>query len=316
MDDLRDRWTKDARYFEYSKVANPIGHQTPKCPLGDFNHRLHEEGASRVIPLDLSEKLKCPGPATSPNLCANFIRIKPGERVETAPQATSQLFFVIRGTGRTEVNGEVMPWTQHDLFTLPCGSASHVAEADAALYWVHDAPLLTYLGVRPDAARFKPTLYKHEDEDRELKKIQDDPKARVRSRISVLLANRHFPQTETITHVLWAMYGVLPAGTVQLPHRHQSAALDLIIDCQPGCYSLVGETLDDQGNIINPVRADWKTASAFVTPPGWWHAHHNESGVDAHLLPIQDAGLQTYMRSLDIQFFHPHHESHISLKKH
>jgi gentisate 1,2-dioxygenase len=315
MTDRRDKWTADARYFEYSKVANPIGHQTPKCPLGDFPHGLHEEGASRIIPLDLSDKLRCPGPATSPNLCANFIRIRPGEQVATSPNATSQLFFVIRGNGRTEVSGETIPWTPHDLFTLPAGPATHVAESDAALYWVHDGPLLTYLGVRADTPRFKPTMYKHEDEDRELKKVQDDPKAKSRSRVSVLLANKAFPQTETVTHVLWAMYGVLPTGAVQLPHRHQSVALDLIIDCKPGCYTLLGETLDGQGNIINPVRADWKTASAFVTPPGWWHAHFNESGEDAHLLPIQDAGLQTYMRSLDIHFFHADHKSYISMRK-
>jgi gentisate 1,2-dioxygenase len=110
------------------------------------------------------------------------------------------------------------------------------------------------------------------------------------------------------------MYGVLPAGTVQLPHRHQSAALDLIIDCQPGCYTLLGEALDSKGNIVNPHRADWETASGFVTPPGWWHTHYNESGADAHLLPIQDAGLQTWMRSLDIRFFHPDHKAHISLQ--
>ena len=114
---------------------------------------------------------------------------------------------VIRGKGRTEFDGESIPWTPHDLFTLPVGAAMHTADSDAALYWVHDQPLLTYLGVRADAPRFEPTLYKHEDEDRELKKIQSDPCAGSRSRVSVLLANKNFKQTETITHVLWAMYG-------------------------------------------------------------------------------------------------------------
>ena len=36
------------------------------------------------------------------------------------------------------------------------------------------------------------------------------------------------------------MLGVLPADRVQRPHRHQSVALDLITDCAPGCYTLVG----------------------------------------------------------------------------
>jgi gentisate 1,2-dioxygenase len=39
-----------------------------------------------------------------------------------------------------------------------------------------------------------------------------------------------------------------------------------------------------------------------VTPPGWWHSHHNESDEDAIVLPVQDAGLHTYLQTLDIQF--------------
>ncbi len=311
----REQWAADARYFEYSKVANPIGHQTPKCPLGVFDRQMHQGGTTRIIPLDLSEKLMCPGPATSPNLCANFIRINAGERITTSINATSELYFVIQGEGQTDVNGDILPWTPHDLFTLPVGSATHTANTDSVLYWVHDQPLLTYLGVRAETQRFRPTLYRHEDEERELDTVRNDPAAATRNRISVLMANSAFDMTETVTHVLWAMYGVLPAGATQLPHRHQSVALDLIIECKPGCYSLLGEELDAGGNIIDPIRADWTTASAFVTPPGWWHAHYNETDTDAYLLPIQDAGLQTYMRTLDIHFFHKDHKSFMSLKK-
>ena len=66
-----DRWTKDAQYFEYSKAANPIGSGLiSKVPLADFPRRLHEEGPTRVVPFDLSVQLGCPGPATSPALCA------------------------------------------------------------------------------------------------------------------------------------------------------------------------------------------------------------------------------------------------------
>jgi gentisate 1,2-dioxygenase len=79
-------------------------------------------------------------------------------------------------------------------------------------------------------------------------------------------------------------------------------------------FDSVGQELDKDGNIINPKRAEWNAGSAFVAPPGYWHAHHNESGAPAHLIPIQDAGLHTYLRSLDIRFFHPNHQSFISLK--
>ena len=68
----------------------------------------------------------------------------------------------------------------------------------------------------------------------------------------MLLANVQQEQTLTITHVLWAMFGLLPEGQIQRPHRHQSVALDLILDCQPCCYTLLGDRLDTWGEILNP----------------------------------------------------------------
>jgi hypothetical protein len=40
----------------------------------------------------------------------------------------------------------------------------------------------------------------------------------------------------------------------------------------------------------------------FITPPGWWHSHHNETDSAAWVLPMQDAGLYTHQRTLDIRF--------------
>jgi len=311
-----DGWTNDGLYYEYSKAANPIGAGLiPKVPLADFPRSLHESGPTRVIPFDLSEKLKCPGPATSPALCANFLRINSGDRLGTAPNATSELYYVIRGRGRSKVHGEQIPWEQGDFLTLPAQSmAEHFAETDTAFYWIHDEPLLRYLGVQATSPRFRPTRYPRDRAMMELERVASDPDAAKKSRVSVLLANKAFPQTRTITHVIWAMFGVLPRDAVQLPHHHESVALDLIIDCKPGCYTMIGEELDDQGNIKNGTRADWEPGSAFVTPPGLWHSHHNESGAPAHLMPIQDAGLHTYLRTLDIHFVHKNPEVYISQK--
>jgi gentisate 1,2-dioxygenase len=311
------RWTEDAEFYEYSKAANPIGAGLiSEVPLADFPAKFHENGPSGIIPFDLSEKLGCPGPATSPALCANFVRILASEEVETRPNATSELYYVIRGRGRSAIHGESLAWEQGDFFALPSGStAVHHADEESAFYWVHDEPLLRYLGARADTPRFRPTLYPKQRAVIELEKVEKDPKARQRSRVSVLMANKNFPQTRTMTHVIWTMFGVLPKGSVQLPHHHESVALDFIIDCKPGCYTMIGHEIDDDGHIKNPRRADWKPGSAFVTPPGLWHSHHNESGEDAHLMPIQDAGLHTHLRTLDIHFYHAKHEAFISLKK-
>ena len=302
-----DELTRDGLFFEYNQAADPIGSGAiPPVPYAEFPAGLHEQGPTGVIPLDLSRQLGCPGPATSPSLCANFLHIRPGESLRVRPNASSQLYFVMRGRGRTQFDGREFPWGPGDFVTLPAGDAAvHEAEVDAALYWVHDEPLVRYLGARAESPTFRPTLYRAEAARAELAKAEADPEAQRRSRISVLLANRACDQTLTVTPTLWAMLGVLPVGDIQVPHRHQSVALDLIIDCKPGCSTLVGKELDDHGRILDPKRVDWKPASAFVTPPGHWHAHYNESGAPAYLLPIQDAGLQTYLRALDIRFGAP-----------
>ena len=218
-----ERWTRDGEYYEYSKAANPIGAGLiPQVPLADFPARLHEEGPTGIIPFDLSEELRCPGPATSPALCANFVRIKPGEEVRTNPNATSELYFVIRGDGWSQIDGDSLTWKKGDIFTLPArGETTHHADSDSAFYWVHDEPLLRYLGVEATTPRFQPTLYPQERADAELKLVEKDPEAARRSRVSVLLANKAFPQTRTVTHVIWSMFGVLPKDSVQYPHRHE-----------------------------------------------------------------------------------------------
>jgi gentisate 1,2-dioxygenase len=300
-----DPWTADAVYFEYTRAANPIAAGTvSQVPPERFGSEIYASGPSRVVPLDVSHHLRVPSPATSPALCANFVRVCVGDRLHTEVNASSQMFYVVSGKGSTEFNGTRMAWEKGDFLTFPAGSGGHDhrASEDSTLYWVHDEPLMRYLGATATERRFPPTHYDHRDVDRALGEVATDPDASSRSRISVLLANRALEQTLTITHVQWAMYGVLPRDSMQPPHRHQSVALDLILDCRPGCYTLLGD-LDESGQrLINVERIDWEPGAAFITPPGRWHSHHNDSGSDAHLIPIQDAGLHTYLRTLDIRF--------------
>lgn len=295
---------QDAEYFEYSKAANPISAGLiSRIPYQNFPSSLYDSGPSRVVPLDLSDALGCEGPATGPGLLANFIRLNAGDSLTLAPTATSQVLYVIAGRGHLEQGKQQFEWEKGCFIALPGLDAVQLsASEDARFYYVHDQPLLRYLGVAPTHQQFSATLYPAQKANAKLREAADDPRAQDRSRISILLGNRHFPQTRTVTHVLWAMYGILPAGSVQKPHRHQSIALDFIIDCPTGCYTLVGSEIDDNGQIRNPTRVDWEPGLAFITPPGYWHAHFNESDSEAFLIPIQDAGLQTYLRALDIRF--------------
>jgi len=303
-------WSAAALVFDYRDAANPVRPGlTEPIRYHRWEAAIHAPGPTAVIPLDLSAALGCPGPATSPGLAAHFLRLQAGEGLKPGAMATSSLFYVLRGEGLLERGGGAqgeelrLHWRQGDLFVLPSGDAPLLSALEAsALYWVHDGPLLTYLGVEPSRPRFAATHYGRERLEEELERLLADPSSRRSNRLSLLLANAAFPASRTVSHTLWAMLGLVPPGAIQPPHRHQSVALDLIIDCDPGCYTLVGSELDRDGAIRNPQRIDWESGGAFITPPGHWHAHVNESGRTARLLPIQDAGLHTHLRSLDIRF--------------
>ena len=301
------RLVEAARFYDYRVASNPMADGgVPPVPGVRFPASLHELGPTRHVPLDNSLLLGCGGPATTPSLSANFLHVHSGEALATDANATSQLFYVMRGEGTTRLTGDggaSLPWVAGDLFTLPAGCpAMHVAGEDAAMYWVHDEPLLRHLGAVANRRRFAPTLYRHTAIREALDAVMHDPESAKANRLSVLLGNHLFPREMTVTHVLWAMFGILPVGVVQAPHRHQSVAVDFVVNALPGCYTMVGSKLAADGSIADGERFDWEPHSVFVTPPGLWHSHHNESGQPAHILPIQDAGLHTYLRTLSILF--------------
>lgn len=295
-----EAWSSSAQFFEYMSASNP---KMPKIEVKAFDSGLHRSGATRIIPLDLSEDLMTPYPATTPNLMASFLRVCAGESLKTEASCSSEMFYVIRGSGTTETEWGVTQWSEGDLFVIPStAQAVHSASADSAIYWVTDSPVLKYLGVVPASQQFQPVLFTHEEISRRLMQERSATDALSRNRIGILLGNPACPLTKTLTHTLWSLYNILPAGATQLPHRHNSVAIDFCVSAGENTYTLIGDKIDENGRIIDPIKAMWSAGSVFITPPGWWHSHHNESGEDAIVLPIQDAGLVTYMQILDIQF--------------
>lgn len=302
----------DARLYEYGSAAAVV---LPTQPARAFPSALHEGPTSAVIPLDLSAELgHTPWPATSPNLLASFIHILAGEEITTRARATAQLFYVIRGRGTTTTSGGLeVAWAEGGVLSLPAcdedASCVHRCSEDSALYHVHDEPLLRYLGVRPapDAALLTPVSYPREMLRAAVEELRHAPDAASRNRCGVLLGHAATEgETKTLSRVLWALLNTLPPRSAQRPHRHNSVALDLAVEATPGLvYTLMGPTLGEDGWVKEPLRMDWSPGAVFTTPPGWWHSHHNDSDVTAWVLPVQDAGLYTRQRTLDIQFAPP-----------
>ena len=224
MSDSLDKLSWDAVLLEYTKAANPLAMGTiSKVPYKTFPRALYEHSQTAMIPLDVSDVLQVDAPATSPALCANYVKILAGASLSLNINATSVLFYVMWGAGTTQIEGSEIPWQTGDFVALPVTPHIHFqAQQESVLYLVHDEPLLRYLGARAEIPQFEPTLYTSETTLRELKKVQQEGEGTNRNRISILLMNRVMDQTLTVTHTLWAMLGVLPKGAVQLPHRHQS----------------------------------------------------------------------------------------------
>jgi len=298
---LNNQWQEQILSWEYDSSANP---NLADIPIHAFPAELHEEGETAIIELDLSSTIETDYPATTPNLLANYIHIKPNENISTQVNSTSEVFFVMRGSGYTETDQGKIEWKKGDVFTLPSNTGlTHNAIQDSAICWVHDSPLLNYIGAVAGKARFQPAFYSQEYLEGEISRIREAGIKENRNRNGVILGNPASEKTRTMTHSMWSLYNLLPKGAVQKPHRHNSVAIDLAVyAADENVYTMIGKEIDDEGNIIDPIKAVWKPNTVFVTPPGWWHAHYNESDEDAYVFPMQDAGLQINMRTLDIQF--------------
>jgi gentisate 1,2-dioxygenase len=274
--------------------------------------------------------------ATSPNLLASFIVLDENKQhdneshfiqfnrsvMDEEINASSHLFYTLHGKCRFTlkeeyhaIGEEYGEWyidiketeftvESGEIFICPAFLALTIANVleneKTEIYYVNDSPLLNYLGAKAEKQIFKPCVYDKKFIQEKLQHLSDPNK----NRKGILLSNIDTEKigVNTITPTLWSLYNELPPNTVQRPHKHNSVALDLCIRCtdSDNIYTLVGDELDENGNIVNPTKINWKQGEMFITPPGLWHTHNNVGNTFAYILPIQDAGLLLYQRILGI----------------
>jgi gentisate 1,2-dioxygenase len=290
--------------YEYEKNVNPILNSIPikTKNVNDCNYG--------ITYVDFSNLFNVSYKSTTPNLLASFIKLKENETInlnneqdENHTFGTSNLFFIIQSTCEFMIDSEVNILGTGDIIVTPFFKSfkiRNLCNKDLVIYYVNDSPLVNYLGSAPIKKIFTTAKYSKEYL---LKNLNDlsDPK---NNRKGILLSNKDTEKLgiNTITPVLWALYNELPPNTVQKPHKHNSVALDLCISCtdSENVYTLVGDKLDENGNILDPIKINWKESEMFITPPGLWHSHNNTGNTYAYILPIQDAGILLYQRILGI----------------
>ena len=309
--------------YEYEKKVNPI---LKGIPLFEKNVDECDYG---ITFMDFSDLFNVNYKSTSPNLLASFIRLNKNEDKELCLlnnytnenlnnnnnfiNGTSHLFYILQGKCEISIDDEKYILLAGDILITPFFSKLYIIninksedknEDELQIYYINDSPLVNYLGNRPIKKNFKTAIYTKNFLLNNLE-ILSNPN---NNRKGILLSNNDTDKigTNTITPVLWALYNELPPYTIQKPHKHNSVALDLCIICSDyeNIYTLVGDELDQEGNIINPIKIKWKQGGMFITPPGLWHSHNNIGNTYAYILPIQDAGLLLYQRILGIVLHH------------
>ena len=289
--------------YEYEKNVNPHLQNVPfyEKDINDCDYDINIIDFSNIF--NVSHK------STTPNLLASFIKLMPKQSIELNNNqniefnATSHMFYIIKGNCSIQIDNDEKTVNSGDILISPCFNLmtiKNLSEEELQIYYVNDSPLLNYLGSKADKKIFKAVIYSNEFLIQQLNELSD----KNNNRKGILLSNKDTEELgiNTITPVLWALYNELPPKTTQKPHKHNSVALDLCIKCSDSenVYTLIGDTLDENGNIINPKKVSWKEGSMFITPPGLWHSHNNDGDTYTYVLPIQDAGLLLYQRILGI----------------
>lgn len=294
--------------YEYEKNVNPRLAHVP------FFEKDVNDCAYGIDMIDFSDIFNVPHHATTPNLLASFIRTDDVIVLDnhSSFNATSHMFYIIKGSCSIHVqrnddddddDGKKHTVSSGDILITPCFKSVRIQsseEQEVQIYYINDSPLVNYLGNIAVKPIFKTAVYRKDFLAQKLNELSN----RHNNRKGILLSNNDTQALgiNTITPVLWALYNELPPKTVQKPHKHNSVALDLCITCKDSenIYTLIGDELDEQGNIVNPRKVHWKEGCMFITPPGLWHSHNNDGDTYAYILPVQDAGLLLYQRILGI----------------
>uniref|UniRef100_A0A6C0JGG9 Cupin 2 conserved barrel domain-containing protein n=1 Tax=viral metagenome TaxID=1070528 RepID=A0A6C0JGG9_9ZZZZ len=288
--------------YEYENNVNPKLNQVP------IRTKNINECETGITFIDCSNLYNVDHLATSPNLLASFIKVNDSftlSNVEPSLQnSSSNLFFVLQGNSQFIIDGELFEVMCGEIIVTPCFKNLEIVnreKEEVQIYYINDSPLLNYLGSNSSKKIFKTAVYDKEFLMKNLNELSNPNN----NRKGILLSNTDTEKigVNTVTPILWALYNELPPNTVQKPHRHNSVALDLCISCEDSenIYTLVGEKLDADGNIVDPIKVKWKQSEMFITPPGLWHSHNNTGNSYAYILPIQDAGLLLYQRILGIE---------------
>lgn len=278
--------------FHVPARSNAFDFELPPVPVHRFDaeRKLAFDPATPacVIPLDLGLQLKTVYRATTPTLLAGYVVLRDGKPLASGFNATSEIYYVIKGVGETRKGKDSVEWRAGDVFRVGGADPTlHTAMGDALLFACCDEPALNFTGAIPcDDAALPPVHYFAEQIRVQTGLVVG--RAADAQTWPVQFTVAPLKDTHAVSPVITAGINVLEPGGMQKPHRHNAAAITLAIQGQ-GCSMIGGQ------------RVDWHPFGVILTPPGLTHSHHNNGSEYMLNLTIQDAGLHFYARTMDMR---------------
>jgi quercetin dioxygenase-like cupin family protein len=288
------------RFFNSGNAFNVILPSVPAASFVDEAATARDATATTVIVCDQSEAMQLPFAATTPLMLARYVTIAPNDSLDLTFVATGAIWYVIGGHGRAAVGSDEFAWGTGDVFLTPGGRATNIVNLDghatAVLWIVTNEPQLAFEGLTPitglDAA-VEPVHYTAREIALQLERVVSADRDAKTSGIALIFSSAGEEASRNIMPTLTLSLNTVPPGEHQRKHRHNSAAITLILRGD-ACYSLVGDE-----------RCAWSPYATLVTPATDPHSHHNEGAERALFLIVQDGGFHYHARTMGFTFLEP-----------
>lgn len=291
-----------ARFFNSANAFNIRLSAVPPRGFADLAQSALQPGApTGYLACDQSAALEGAQAATTPLMLARYARIAAGDALPARFVASGAICYVIAGSGTSACTHgagplETLAWASGDVLFFPGGAdVVHSAGTEDAVLWiVTDEPLLAFDALRPAApgaagAVLGVVHYPAAEIARQLALIHHAEAEATASGRALIFSSDVGEASHNIHPVMTLSLNTLPPGESQAAHRHNSAAITLVVDG------------DDCHSMVDGRAMPWQRWNTMVTPPGAAHSHHNAGGRRALFLIVQDGGLYYQARTMGFQ---------------
>ncbi len=235
-----------------------------------------------TIDLDWSSALASGSPATTSNLLARYMVIRQGEELEFAVAASAVMFYVIKGSGRSFQEDEVIEWATGDAFLFPGGEGilNEAPNGDVVLFVVTDEPFVSTIGcsVAPfEEAQVKSTHYVGKTVAARLEDLASGAEPPPQ-RLNLSFVSAPFERSRCVAPTMAAGIATLAPAASQPEHCHDADTISLCLECDGGYTMVEGE------------RIDWVANGALLVPAGAAHSQHSGSESRMFSFFVQDRG--------------------------